>query len=87
LAFRAFPAVKDIDPEGYYTRNALPRLKPRVDRGIDEMRFVINYLLPNVGGAVPHPKIVTVEQWTLDIPKSYVVTWHEHTLKVDASKP
>jgi hypothetical protein len=87
LAFRAFPAVKDIDPEGYYTLDDLPRLKPRIARRIDEVRFVINYLLPNVGGAVPHPKIVTVKQWTLDIPKSYVATWHEQTLKVDTSKP
>jgi hypothetical protein len=87
LAFHAFPAVTDIDPEGYYALDKLPRLKPRLELGVGEGRFTLNYVFPNVGGAVPNPSIVTVKRWTMDIPKSYAARWHEQTLKVDTSKP
>jgi hypothetical protein len=87
LAFHAFPAVKDIDPEGYYALDKLPRLRPRLELGADEGRFTLSYVFPNVGGAVPNPSVVTVKQWTMEIPKTYAARWHEQTLKVDISKP
>jgi len=87
LAFHAFPAVQGIDPEGYYALDKLPRLKPKLELGVDEGRLTLNYIFPNVGGAVPNPNVVTVKRWTLDLPKSYAAKWREEILKVDTSKP
>jgi hypothetical protein len=87
LAFHAFPAVQGIDPEGYYALDGLPRLKPRLELGVDEGRLTLNYIFPNVGGPLPNPNVVPVKRWTLDIPKSYAAKWHEEIVKVDTSKP
>lgn len=88
LAFHAFPPVQGIDPEGYYALDALPRLKPRLELGVDEGRLTLNYIFPNVaGGPLPNPNVVPVKRWTLDIPKSYAAKWREEVLKIDTSKP
>jgi len=87
-AFHSFPPVQGIDPLGYYALDGLPRLKPRLELGVDEGRLTLNYIFfPNVGGPLPNPNVVTVKRWTLDIPKSYAAKWHEEIVKVDTSKP
>ena len=81
-AFHAMPAVKDIDPEAFATTE---NLKPKLATSGDGKHLVLNYAIAtNPKGPVRNPRQVTVNRWTLDMPKSYALKWHEETVKVDA---
>jgi len=87
LVFDAYPPVTDIAPNAFYIFDKLPKLKPKLELGVDEGRFTLSYLMPARGGAVANPHVVTVKRWILDIPKSYKASWREEVIQYDTTKP
>ncbi|MDQ3366844.1 MAG: hypothetical protein M3680_15585 [Myxococcota bacterium] len=86
--FGALPPVSGYaTPDQFYDYAKHAQLNPKVELAGDAGRLILHYLVPRQGGPVPNPNLVTVKRWTLEIPKTYKLAWHEAETKLDTSGP
>lgn len=86
--FDAYPPVTDVGKDAFYNLDELKRLKPKLERGPDEGRLILNYIVYKTPrGPVANPNMMTVKRWTLEIPKDYKLSWHEEVIQTDRTKP
>lgn len=86
--FDAYPPTTGVGKDAYYNLDEIKKLKPKLERGPDEGRLILSYIVPETPrGAVANPNMITVKRWTLQIPKDYKLSWHEEVVQTDRTKP